>query len=70
MKKHSFNQAEVLILGRSEREKNIAWGAFVRICEELGFAIRVTGGNFFTHEFLYGTEEDFDQVLMLTKDSE
>lgn len=65
MKKYSFNEAEVLILGRSERDKNIAWGSFVRISEELGFAIRVTGGNFLTHEFIYGTERDFNQVLLL-----
>lgn len=67
MKKHRFNESEVLMLGRTERKKSIAWGSFVRICEELGFSIRATNGNFLTHEFLYGTEEDFKEVLLLTK---
>tara|TARA_R110000851_G_scaffold236513_1_gene389199 strand:- start:4606 stop:4815 length:210 start_codon:yes stop_codon:yes gene_type:complete len=69
MKKHSFNQDEVLILGISNTRKNQAWKLFIDISNELGFSVQVSGGNFLTHTFLGGSEDDFNQVLLLTSES-
>lgn len=66
MKKHNFNQDEVLNIGSSAR-KNQAWASFIRISEELEFGVSVSGGNFLTHTLLNGTEEDFKEILSLVK---
>ena len=69
MKKHSFNQAEVLMLGMSKTRKNQAWKEFIDISKELGFNVQVSGGNFLTHTFFGGSEDDFNQVLLLVMEN-
>lgn len=64
MKRHSFNQSQVLILGLSKREKDAKWAKFKAISEEFGYEVRVTGGNFLTHEITC-TEEEFETILEL-----
>lgn len=62
-KRHSFDQAEVIGAFASHDK----WVKFKRICDTLGFYVRVTGGVVLTHEF-GGTKKDFEIVLGLTND--
>lgn len=67
MKQHSFNQTEVLMLEkRVGREYKIdMWDKFKKICEDLDLKVRVTGGNFLTHD-INTDEDDFNTILQLT----
>ena len=64
MKKHNFNEAEVLMLSKriGEKFKQEKWDAFIDAANELGFKVRVTGGAFLTHE-INTDEEDFNVLL-------
>lgn len=66
MKTHAFNQSEVLIMGRCKRDSDHMWERFTNVVKELGFTVRVTGGNFLTHEITCDSS-DFITVLELTK---
>jgi hypothetical protein len=69
MKKHSFNQCEVLMLSHriGEKFKNEKWQEFTEAATVLGFRVRVTGGNFSTHE-IDASEEDFNVILELVSE--
>lgn len=64
--KHGFNQAEVLMLGHTGKQKGEMWNRFESIADEFEFSVRVTGDNFRTHE-INCDEADFNAVLELTK---
>ena len=66
MKRHAFGQEEVLSNGRTERQKDIMWSKFTALCKYFGYSIRITGGNFLTHEIDCG-KKDFDALLNLYK---
>ncbi|MEE9459641.1 MAG: hypothetical protein V3V84_07760 [Candidatus Bathyarchaeia archaeon] len=65
MKKHNFDQSEVLILG----DNNITWSKFQKICMVLGFNVRLTGGVVLTHE-INTDEDDFNCILEMIKDGD
>ena len=46
--------------------KDLMWDKFTSTAKELGFKVRVTGGNFLTHE-INGDEDDFIAIAELTK---
>ena len=71
MKKHAFNQIEVLMLERriGKTFKDRAWDIFINITQDIGFKVRVTGGNFLTHEINGGDIDDFESLLELTKEA-
>jgi hypothetical protein len=62
-KRHAFDQGEVVCAFASHDK----WVKFKKICDALGFYVRVTGGVVLTHEF-GGTKKDFEIVLELTND--
>ena len=62
-KRYIFNQ--IAVTGDSNATRK--WVKFKKICGELGFTVRVTGGVFLTHE-LNGTEKDFEIILKLVND--
>ena len=64
MKQHAF--AQELINGTNGNffVKESKWQKFKLVCFELGFNVRVTGGNFLTHE-INGSKEDFETILEL-----
>lgn len=64
MKQHAFNQAEILVMKFCKRDQDIIWSKFVKICDALELEVRVTGGNFMTHE-INGSGEDFSVILEL-----
>jgi hypothetical protein len=64
MKQHAFNQAEILVMKFCKRDQDIIWSKFVKICDSLGFMVRVTGGKFLTHE-INGSGEDFAVIIDL-----
>ena len=68
MKQHAFNQVEVLMLERrvGETFKARMWNSFTSVAKELGFKVRVTGGNFLTHE-INGNQDDFIALQELAK---
>ena len=68
MKQHSFDQAEVLMLSRrtGRESKQDKWDLFIDAATELGIKVRVTGGNFLTHE-VNADEEDFNVLLEITE---
>ena len=66
MKKHAFNQVEVLMMGRTHGDGDRMWERFTEVVKELGFSVRTTGGNFLTHEITCDSS-DFITVLELTK---
>ena len=67
-KRHAFNQAEVFMLSTrvGQYYKDQTWDRFVSIANDFGFKVRVTGGNFLTHE-VDCDGEDFIALLELTK---
>lgn len=69
MKRHAFNEAEVLILERriGKRFKDLMWNRFVNTVEELGGTVQVTGGTFLTHQVNKLNEDDFNFVLEFIK---
>ena len=64
MKRHSFNQCEVLMLEHriGKKFKDEKWQEFKEVVNTLGFKVRVTGGVFLTHE-INTSEEDFNIIL-------
>lgn len=68
MKQYAFNQAEFLMLERRSGGvfKARMWDRFISIASELGFTVRVTGGNFLTHE-IDGNNDDFVALQELAK---
>ena len=68
MKQHAFNQVEVLMLERriGDTFKNRMWDSFTSVAKELGFKVRVTGGNFLTHD-IDGGHDDFVALQELAK---
>lgn len=64
MKRHSFDQSEILKAGHSKSEQDRLWSRFQSICSELGVQCRVTGGNFITHE-VDCSEDDFRALIEL-----
>jgi hypothetical protein len=64
MNQHAFNQTEILVMKFRKRDQDIIWSKFVKICDALGFKVRVTGGKFLTHE-INGSGEDFAVILDL-----
>ena len=68
MKQHAFNQAEIFMLERriGQNFKDAMFDRFSSIAKEFGFKVRVTGGNFLTHE-INGNSEDFTAICELAK---
>jgi hypothetical protein len=64
MKQHAFNQAEILVMKFCKRDQDVIWSEFISIMSDLDFTVRVTGGNFLTHE-VNGSQEDFDTIIEL-----
>lgn len=60
MKKHTFNQEEILSTVHHSRQWE-RWAKFTKVVNELGYSIRVTGGNYLTHE-INTTEEEFEVI--------
>jgi len=63
-KKHLFSKLE--ITGTS-RFNNQQWNIFNEHVKCLGFIVKVTNGNFLTHE-INTTKENFEIILELIKD--
>lgn len=63
MKRHNFNQDEIYKSVHTSRQEE-QFRRFVKIVNELGYTIRVTGGAFLTHE-INTTEEEFNIILEL-----
>ena len=63
-KQHAFAQCLITKGARTEVQANYKWSSFRGICDELGFNVRVTGGNFLTHE-IDGSNDDFEAILEL-----
>jgi len=68
MKQYAFNQTQIFMLERriGQNFKDLMWDKFTSTAKELGFKVRVTGGNFLTHE-INGDEDDFIAIAELTK---
>lgn len=68
MKQYAFNQTEIFMLERriGETFKNRMFDIFTNTAKDLGFKVRVTGGNFLTHE-IDGNKEDFIAIAELAK---
>ena len=66
MKQHAFAQEEICGNSGNFFMKESKWQRFKLISVELGYLVRVTGGNFLTHE-INGSKEDFDVILDLIK---
>ena len=64
--KHAFEQETITGIGGNWFAKESKWQKFKRVCDELGYVIRVAGGNFLTHE-INTSREDFDVILDLIK---
>ena len=64
--RHSFEQELVYGTAINKFARYDAWSKFLRIYQELGFKVRVTGGCFLTHE-IDGSKEDFEAILDLMK---
>ncbi len=71
MKKHSFNQEQIEKLskrgGFTAFRKMSTWNSFIGVTTALQYKVRVTGGNFLTHE-ISCSEEEFEIVLELTRE--
>ena len=69
MKRHSFAEVEVLMIERAigKRFKDLCWKRFTEAVKEFGGSVRVTGGNFLTHEVVGLDEEDFSFILEYIK---
>ena len=68
MKQYAFNQVEIFMLEPriGQNFKDRMWDKFTNTAKELGFKVRVTGGNFLTHE-INGNKDDFIAIAELTK---
>lgn len=68
MKQYAFNQTEIFMLERriGQNFKDLMWDKFTGTAKELGFKVRVTGGNFLTHE-INGDKNDFIAIAELAK---
>ncbi|HHZ71435.1 MAG TPA: hypothetical protein EYN54_14425 [Methylococcaceae bacterium] len=65
-KQHAFEQETITGIGGNWFSKESKWNKFKGVCFELGYEVRVTGGNFLTHE-INASREDFDVILDLMK---
>ncbi len=65
-KKHAFEQEVVTGTAGNWFSKESKWQKFKRACDELGYVVRVTGGNFLTHE-INTSKEDFEVIIDLVK---
>jgi hypothetical protein len=65
-KQHTFKQEDITSESGSFFTQEARWQRFKRVCDELGYSIRVTGGAFLTHE-IDGSKEDFETILELCK---
>ena len=63
--RHAFSSKDITEGGWSTEIKNKMWERFVVTSKDLGFRVRVTGGNFLTHD-IDCSKEDFDTVIELT----
>lgn len=70
MKKHSFNETEVLLLERciGKTSKDAMWKLFTESVKDFGGSVKVTGSNFLTHEVIGLDEEYFNFVLEFIRD--
>jgi len=66
MNRHAFEQELVCSTAPNKFARYDSWSKFMKIYQELGFTVRVTGGNSLTHE-IDGTKEDFETILDLMK---
>ena len=64
MKKHSFDQWDIIGKCVTDKQRAESWDAFTNVCYTLGLKLRVTGGVNLTHQ-ISCTEEDCDTVLEL-----
>ena len=64
MTNHIFEQQ---LIYATAHDDDKAWARFTRVCIELGFKIRVTGGAFRTHK-IDGSKEDFEAILELIRE--
>lgn len=62
--KHTFEQNVITGCSGNWFAKESRWQRFKRVCNDLGYSIKVTGGTFLTHE-INGSKEDFEVILDL-----
>ena len=51
--KHSFNQVEVLMIGRCKRDQDAIWNKFINTAKELGYIKSVSFADSKAGERLY-----------------
>ena len=61
MKRHTFSQDTIIGNVNPFNQERI-WTTFAKTVSELGYKIRVIGGNFLTHDITC-TEEEFNFIL-------
>jgi hypothetical protein len=62
--RHAFGQEDITGTYGSWFSRESKWQKFQKVYRELGFSVRVTGGNFLTHE-IDCSNEDFEIILSL-----